>query len=292
VDLRQLECFLAVADDLHFGRAAARLHLAQPTVSESVRRLERELGGALFDRTTRNVTLTDLGRVFREEARGAYEHVEEAYRTGRQLAQQSPETLLVGHNLDASEVLLGLVPLLKARCPEIVTALQNLSTARQLEALQRRRLHLGVCWMPDIVEGLCYRNIGSAGLLAVVPDKHPIARHPETKLGALVSEPLIGWPRALHPAMYDRFEEAMDSTEKSWSLVGTAVGLDNVASRVLAGHGVGVVPEPVVAGRMLPSIAYVPVVDGPLMERVAVWRDGERNKAVAVLVQLLEDMFT
>jgi DNA-binding transcriptional LysR family regulator len=292
VDLRQLECFLAVADDLHFGRAAERLHLAQPTVSESVRRLERELGGALFDRTTRNVTLTDLGGVFREEALRAYEHIEEAYRIGRRLAQQRPESCLVGHALDASEVLLGLVPLLKARCPEIVTTLQNLSTAHQLEALRRRRLHLGICWMPDIVEGLCYRDIGSAGLLAVVPENHPIARHAETKLACLASEPLIGWPRSLHPPMYDRFHEAMDSTEQSWSLVGTAIGLDNVASRVLAGHGVGVVPQPVVAGRVLPSIAYVPVVDGPTMERVAVWRQGERNKAVAALVQLLEDMYT
>ena len=291
MDLRQLECFLAVADDLHFGRAASRLYLAQPTVSESVRRLERELGGALFDRTTRNVTLTDLGAAFREEARRAYDQIEDAYRTGRQLAQQKPDTCLVGHGLDAGEVLLELVPLLKSRCPEIVTTLHNMSTSQQIAALRRRRLHLGICWMPEVVEGLCYRDLGTAGLLAVVPEGHPIARKTDTKLACLASEPLIGWPRSLHPALYDRFHDAMDATGESWSLVGMAVGLDNVASRVLAGHGIGVVPQPVVAGRSLPSIAYVPVVDGPSIERVAVWRQGERNKGVPALVQLLEDMF-
>jgi DNA-binding transcriptional LysR family regulator len=291
MDLRQLECFLAVAEDLHFGRAAARLYLAQPTVSESVRRLERDLGGALFDRSTRNVTLTDLGVTFREEARQAYAQVEDAYRIGRQFAQQRPDTCLVGHCVDASEVLLKLVPLLKSRCPEIVTTLHHLSTVQQVAALRRRRLHLGICWIPEVVDGLCYRHLGSSGLVAIVPDGHAIARKSCTQLACLTSEPLISWPRSLNPALYDRFHGAMDSTGQSWSLVGTAVGLDNIASRVLAGHGVGVLPQPVVEGRVLPSIACVPVDDGPSIERTAVWRQGEPNKGVHALVALLEDMF-
>ncbi len=291
MDLRQLECFLAVAEDLHFGRAAARLYLAQPTVSESVRRLERELGGPLFDRTTRNVTLTDLGVVFRDEARRAYAHVEDAYRTGRQLAQQKPASCLVGHGLDRWEVLLKFVPLLRSRCPEVVTSLHFMSTLQQIAALRRRRLHLGICWLPDVVDGLCYQELGSAGLVAMVPDDHPMAGESHIQLACLASEPLIGWPRSVHPAMYDRFHDAMDNTGRPWSLVGTTVGLDNVASRVLAGHGVGVVPQPIVEGRDLPLIACVPVVDGPTIERVAVWRQGDRNKGVHALLPLLEDIF-
>jgi DNA-binding transcriptional LysR family regulator len=291
MDLRQIECFIAVAEDLHFGRAANRLHLAQPTVSEAVRRLERELGGSLFDRTTRNVTLTELGMAFREEAQTAYEQMEDAYRIGRRLAQRGPDTCLVGHAMDVSEQLLRVIPLLRDTCPNIVTTLHYMSTSQQVAAIRRRRLHLGICWMPELSDGLASKPLGETGLLAVVPNNHPIARKPTTTLACLAAEPLIGWPRALHPGMYDRFCAAMDNTGESWSLVGTTVGFDNVASRVLAGHGIGVVPEPAVGERGVTDITYVPVEDGPRIERVAVWRRGEPNKGVPALVRLLDDMF-
>ena len=291
MDLRQIECFIAVAEDLHFGRAAARLHLAQPTVSGAVRRLERELGGSLFDRTTRNVTLTQMGEAFVVEAQHAYERMEDAYRNGRKIAQTGPDICLVGHAMDASEQLLGLIPLLRDHFPATVTTLQHMSTSQQLDAIRRRRLHLGICCMPDLTEGLASTALGEFGLLAVVPNDHPMVRQPTTTMSCLAAEPLIGWPRSLHPPMYDRFCEAMDDTGNAWSLVGAAIGFDNVASRVMAGHGIGVVPAPVVGGRTLPSITYVPVEDSPALERVAVWRRDEPNKGVSVLVDLLVDMF-
>ncbi|MCU1455002.1 MAG: LysR family transcriptional regulator [Acidimicrobiales bacterium] len=291
MDLRQLECFLAVADTLHFGHAAEQLHLAQPTVSESVRRLEREVGGPLFDRTTRNVTLTALGVAFRGEADAAYRRVQDAYTTGRILAQRRPEACFVGHAMDVSENILRLVPEMGRRCPEIVLTLQYMSTMQQLESLRRRRLQLGVCWQPDLSGELVAMPMGEATLLAVVPADHPLADHEEIPLALLATEPLIGWPRELHPGMYDRFANAMDALGEPWALVGTTVGFDNVASRVLAGHGVGVVPGPAVGESRVPTLAYIPVTDGPAFERVAVWRRGETNPAVPVLVDLMSEAF-
>jgi DNA-binding transcriptional LysR family regulator len=291
MDLRQLECFFAVAEELHFGRAANRLFLAQPTVSESVRRLERELGGDLFDRTTRNVKLTDLGAAFLDESNVAYKSVEEAYRNGRSLATSSPQRVLVGHSMDNGAQMLRLIPHMRDRCPGTVVTLRQDSTPHQLLSVRRRRLHAGVCFMPDACEEISYAGLGAASLIAVVLSSHPIAQAGTTTLAAVAAEPLIGWPRSLNPMMFDRLVAAMEDVGEPWSLIGTTIGMSNVASRVMAGHGIGLVPQPASQDQMFEGISYVPITDGPTFSRAVVWRRGEKNKAVAVAIEALEELF-
>lgn len=287
MDLRQLECFLAVADTLHFGRAAGRVHLSQSAVSEAVRRLERELGGPLFTRTTRTVTMTPLGRAFLDGAGPAYAQVEDAYRTGRRLARGERTTIRLGHAMDPGDHLLGLVPELRACCPDAVLTLHPLGTAAQLDAVERRRLDAGLCWLPERRDALEYVELGSAPLVAVVPLDHPLAGDERTALRRLADEPLIGWPRAVHPQLYDAFRESMDALDASWSLVGVAVGFQNVASRVLAGQGVGMVPEPVTGARTVPGLAYVAVDDGPRFGRFGVRRHDAADRVLDVLFDLV-----
>ena len=145
MDLRQLECFLAVARHLHFGRAAEELHLAQPTVSESIRRLERELGGSLFDRTTRSVKLTPLGDMFRTEALVAVEAVTSAYDRGRAYATSQVVELQLGCAFGLDDQLLGAIAELQRRRPDVVVSLRARSTARQLQMLRERRLDAAFC---------------------------------------------------------------------------------------------------------------------------------------------------
>jgi DNA-binding transcriptional LysR family regulator len=290
LDLRQLECFLAVADELHFGRAAKRIHLAQPTVSEAVRRLERSLGAPLFNRTTRHVVLTEFGQAFLVEAYAAYARVEEAFETGRRLAQRTPEQFLVGYATDLSEALLQVIPALRSRLSNVTMTLLAMTTRQQIEALERRRLHVGICWLPTCDDELQSVLLDVAPFVALVPDNHPLAGLEDVTLERLAAEPLIIWPRSLHPAMYDLFASAMDATGRPWTLVGTAVGIDNVASRVIAEHGIGVMPMPFTNERSFDRIAYVPLRDGPGLERRIVWRRDERNQAVSVFIELLCDL--
>jgi DNA-binding transcriptional LysR family regulator len=272
MNLRELECFLAVASDLHFGHAADRLHLAQPTVSEAVRRLERQLGGHLFDRSTRNVSLTEFGRSFQDEAREAYERVVAAYETGRILASRRGDLFFVGAAADEEEVLVSGVAALRRERPGITVVVEAMTTSQQVDALKQRCIDVGVALMPPAEDGIATLTLGTVGYVAVVQDASPLAGLGAIPLSRLAAEPLITWPRAGNPLVYDRFACAMNATGVPWSLVATATGLANVASRVMSGQGVGVVPATAVASRQFRGLTYLPLGEGgPVLERTLLW---------------------
>src|SRR3990170_2205630 len=136
MELRHLRYFLAVADELHFSRAAARLHIAQPPLSQQIRQLERELGFDLFLRTNRRVRLTDAGRYFRDEAHSLLERLERAQASAQKVARGESGSLAVGH---VAAVTFALLPRFyrrfRERHPEIALTLSEMSTAEQVEAL-------------------------------------------------------------------------------------------------------------------------------------------------------------
>jgi len=293
MDLRQLECFLAVSRHLHFGRAAEELHLAQPTVSESIRRLERELGGALFDRTSRRVVLTPLGELFAPEAEFAFHAVDAAYSRARSFAKQHVTELDFGFAYSLGDQLVDAVAELQRRRPEVVVTMRALSTARQIKMLRERRLHAAFCVMPEPDPLFASLVIGTSRLVAVVPSDHPIATMRNVALVDLAGEPLIAWPRAANPALYDTFAGTMDATGAPWTLVGTASGAENVAARVLAGFGVGIVFDSVAAARPIPGVTYVSLGRGaPLAERRLVWHADEGSPAITEFVALVRDRTT
>jgi len=288
VDLRQLECFLAVARHLHFGRAAEELHLAQPTVSESIRRLERELGGSLFDRTTRSVKLTPLGDMFRTEALVAVEAVASAYDRGRAYATSQVVELQLGCAFGLDDQLLGAIAELQRRRPDVVVSLRARSTARQLQMLRERRLDAAFCVMPAFDSACASLVVGTSRLVAVVPEGHPFATMGTVPLVDLAHEPLIAWPRNANPVLYDTFAAAMDAAGAPWTLVGTASGVENVSARVLAGFGVGIVFDAVAAARPIPGLTVVGLgLGAPLVAQHLVWRATDRNDAIALLVELV-----
>ena len=290
MDLRQLECFLAVARHLHFGRAAEELHLAQPTVSESVRRLEHEIGGALFTRTSRRVVLTPLGERFAVDAQAALDTVEAAYARARVYAQHQVVELTFGHAYGLGDIVVGAAAELQRRHPDVVVTMQARSTARQLRLLRERRLDAAFCVMPEPDPEFASFVVGTSRLVAVVPSDHPFATAGAVALVDLASEPLIAWPRAANPALYDAFAGAMDATGAPWTLVGTAGGAENVAARVLAGFGVGIVFDSVAEARAIPGVSYLPLgLGAPLLERRLVWRADDRDPALLEFVALVRE---
>lgn len=287
MDLRQLECFLAVARTLHFGRAAEELHLGQATVSESVRRLELDLGAPLFDRTTRRVTLNDFGEAFLPEAEAAYRGVSETYTRARERAVAIERRLVVGHTDDLGGRLIDACTRVQRACPGVIVELRLASSSGQLRRLARRQLHAAIVWGTPGDESLEHEQIGSSGLVAVVPEGHRFADGRVLSAADIASEPLIAWSRATSPATYDAFTNAMTATGLDWTLVGVATGLSNVASRVLSGYGVAVMIDALTTMDRDLGVVAVPIVDLPEVAQFVVWRPDERHEGLPRLIDEL-----
>jgi DNA-binding transcriptional LysR family regulator len=285
MDLRQLEVFLEVKEQLHFGRAAERLFLAQPTVSETIRRLERELGGRLFERSTRSVRLTPLGEAFAPSARAAYDAVVTAYESGRAFARDEASRFAVGHTGDEPH-LVEVVVELQREHPGVLVSLQARSTARLMEELAGRRLHVVLGWDPVIDDDTDTLELGTCPLSLVLPADHPLARRDHLTLADIAAEPLIGWPRASNPLAYDRFAAAMDATGAPWTLVGTALGADDLVARVLSGFGVGLAYGSGTDAAAFPGAVCLPVDEPELrFTRTLAWRRDETHPALVPFVE-------
>jgi DNA-binding transcriptional LysR family regulator len=205
IELRHLRYFLAVFEELHFGRAAQRLHIAQPPLSQAIRKLEGELGVRLFDRTSRAVSPTPAGNVLAEEARKTLASFEFAVTETRQV-DDGELPLRIGCLLHLpSSRLERLLTELKKHDGELRTDVAHLLVRTQVEALRSGRLDLGVLWHSEDFRDLEYAPLFPSGeLRAFVPAGHPLADEAVLTPESLASETLIVFPREANPVFYDR----------------------------------------------------------------------------------------
>ena len=287
MDLRQLECFLAVAEELHVGRAGKRLHLAQPTVSQSVRRLEHDLGGALFERTTRKVSLTPLGAAFYVEARSAYNRLEEAYASGRRLADGKDAEFVIGYSPDIGTRLFDALSVMESQFPNLRVVLTARGTSSQLQALKRRSLDVALCWVPPYDDALDSAAIFECGFVAILPDDHELARCTELTMSMLADQALVCWPRASNPELYDRFATALGVDAAAWAPAGVAVGYEDVSWHVRTRRGIGILLSIAAEGHSAAGLRHCAIADGPQIARSVVWHRGDRRPPVSAFVELM-----
>ncbi|WP_436778356.1 LysR family transcriptional regulator [Yinghuangia sp. YIM S09857] len=284
MNLRDLESFLVVAEELHFGRAAQRLCVSQPMVSQSVRRLERELGGTLFDRSTRTVTLTAFGTRFQPLARKAHDAVVEAYAAGRKLARETPDGIVLAYARDHAGPLLDLV----RELPPGAVELRSMPTPAQPVALRHRRVNAALGWDTPTTDGVTSRTLTHTGFAAIVPHDHPLTEQPDVTLAALTRYPVIGWPRRLSPELAAKFANATDPTG-GWSFTHTGTSLDEIAAQVLAGRGVGVIIASLVDNRPVRGICFLTITDAPPVREVLTWRTDEPPALLPLITSLLAE---
>jgi DNA-binding transcriptional LysR family regulator len=282
MELRHLRYFVAVAEELHFGRAAERLHIAQPPLSRQIRDLERELGTPLFVRGARGVELTPAGRAFLPEARLTIAQAERAQRTALRAAQGETGRLRVGF-VDAathSGILPDVLAFFRMHLPSIGLSLLEMDPPQQADALRDGRIDLGIVQStpPDADRWLRVESVYSDPLIAALPRGHRLAgRRSRLTLADLADESFVLFPRSTAPALYDDIIARCRAARFSPRILQEAIGWHTVVSLVSAGVGVAFVPRSLGAQRQ-PGVVYRPVKDLRTdMQLSAIWKRGERS---------------
>jgi DNA-binding transcriptional LysR family regulator len=189
VELRHIRSFLAVADELHFGRAAARLHISQPPLSQQIRRLEDEIGARLFLRTNRRVQLTPAGRAFLAEARQTIASAERAVGDARRAERGEVGELVLGYLTSSTYgPLPDVIRLFRKRLPEVQLKLQNLRSVQQSQALLERRIDVGVVRPHTADSRIVYEALWREPVVVALPSDHPLAQRKAVDISDLATD--------------------------------------------------------------------------------------------------------
>lgn len=271
---------MAVAEEAHFGRAAKRLHIAQPPLSRQIHALETELGFSLFDRKNRRVTITAAGEVFLAHARRVFEALDLAVREAKRANAGETGRIAVGYL--ASLAFSGITDLLRAfraRFPSVELALREMPPQEQIEALKEGRIDVGFVRAPIDDDSLAYERIKREELMAALPLAHPLAARKRVPLAALANEAFVFFPRSRGPAIFDQLMALCRAAGFVPRIVQEAPQLD-VPSLVAAGFGVSIVPASM---RNVAQSGCVlrPIVGAPSADLLLARRADDRSPALA-----------
>jgi DNA-binding transcriptional LysR family regulator len=290
VRYRRLGYFVAVAEELSFTRAAQRLHMAQPPLSQQIALLEKELGTPLFDRSRRAIRLTAAGAALLPEARRLLTDLDETVRMVRGVGDGTVGRLTVGFVPSAiNGVLPDLLREFGATHPAVELTLRELAPDALLRAVHERRLDVAVLYLPISEPDLAQRRLASEDLLLAVPEAHPAATAPTVALTDVAGEPFVLPERhdvpGLHAAITALFDGAGITpriAQRGVWLIQTVLGL------VAAGIGLAVVPSSAAAlGRQGVTLRRLTNVTRQL-DLAAIWRPDNASAPLKDLLGVME----
>jgi len=256
IEVRHLRYFLAVAETLHFSKAAERLGIAQPPLSQQIRRLEQLIGHRLFDRTTRGVKLTLAGQLLADRARSTIEKVHDDLEQVRRLGRGEEGTLTVGFSGSVMFTRLpAAIETYRRRYPKVELRLQELVTQAQILALLDGTLDMAFMRDGDPTDGIQIETVLREPYVAVLPGRHALARKRALHVADLRHEPFILFARRLGPLAFDRTMACCERSGFRPNIVQEAPQWPTLVSLVAAGLGVTLAPG-CVANVKIPGAVY------------------------------------
>ncbi|KVT02531.1 LysR substrate-binding domain-containing protein [Burkholderia ubonensis] len=293
-DLRQWRYFVTVAEERHFGRAAARLSMTQPPLSQAIRALEDLLGVALFVRTKRSVALTAVGAALLPDVRKLLEAADALPPRAQSLARGETGSLALAFVSTADYGLLpSLLRAFGARYPQVRLQLEEATSDVQIEELAAGRIDAGLI-IPPVpprhAAELSYLPVVREPLVLAMPAAAVPADAPEdapVRLADVAALPLVIFPRRLAPGFYDIITGCYGAAGATPRIGQEAIQMQTIVSLVSAGMGVALVPQSLRNLRRT-GVVYRPLADGaPVVETGLVWRTGDVSPVLAGFIDIV-----
>jgi DNA-binding transcriptional LysR family regulator len=288
MELRHLRYFVTVAELLHFGRAAERLNIAQPPLSQQIKQLENELGVTLFVRANRTVRLTSAGTVFLREAQRILAHAGHAAEAARQADRGELGRLVVGFISSATyTVFTDILRGFHANFPGVEVILDESTTEQQLRALADGQIDLGFLRPPISDRSFASLTVVHEPIIAVVPDFHALARRGEIRLRELSGEAFISLPRRMIPGYFDQIVAACQQSGFTPRVSHEALQIQTIVNLVAAGMGVALVPASLRKAQRK-GVRYLELTGSPLWADIeAVWRKDNASAPLRAFIDLI-----
>lgn len=290
MELRHLRYFIAVAEELHFGRAAEQLGISQPPLSQQIQALEEELGARLFERTNRRVALSAVGRLFLPEARQVLVQLEQAVDVARRAQRGELGELKVGFTASApfTSTIPRAIRAFRQACPDVHLDLRELSSRGVAEAVHEGRLQVGMLRpLAPLPEELVALELFAEPLVAVLPVDHPLAggREVGVRLAVLGEEPFVFFPRTFGTGLYDQLLGLARAAGFSPRIVQEASEAMTLIGLVATGLGVTVLPASFSRMR-IDGVVYRTLLDPGAS--TAVWLVRRRDEASPLVRRFAE----
>lgn len=291
MELRHLRYFVAVAEELHFARAAERLHMAQQPLSFQIKQLEEELGVTLFRRTTRRVELTDAGRALLAEVYVALDHLRLGVETARRAERGETGSLVIGY---VSIALYNLIPpavrLLRERFPDVQVTLRELCSPDLEEQLLEGAFDVGLAVRGMHVPELAYETVLYEQAMVALPKKHQLAERAQIPLRALAWEPFVMYEHTQRSLIYNQIIAMCREAGFSPNIVQEATSEQAVIGLVAAGVGVSLVSA-CLSRLRTDEVTYRPLIDpAASVEYAVVWKRENPSPFIKAFLDAARDV--
>jgi DNA-binding transcriptional LysR family regulator len=289
MELRSLHSFIAVAETLHFSRAAERLHIAQPPLSQQIQRLEKEMGVQLFERTKRSVRLTTAGEVFLQEAYRTLAQAEHSIHAAQQADRGEIGRLAIGFvGSSAYGVLPAIIQAFRERFPRVELILREWTTVEQVQALHKEEIQIGFV-RPPILDATLHRlTVQQEPFLVTLPVKHPLGTTSPVLLSALADEPFIFVPSKLAPGLCHQMMDMCLQAGFQPRIAQEAIQFHVIISLVAAGLGIALVPA-CIRTFQRPDVVYLPLQGITTQTEIqVVWQRADHGPVVRNFLEVVK----
>ncbi|GAA4599256.1 DNA-binding transcriptional LysR family regulator [Actinoplanes octamycinicus] len=290
MELRDIEIFLTLAEELHFGRTAERLHVSQARVSQSIKQQERRIGGALFERTSRSVRLTPLGVGLRDRLAAGYTEIMAGVDEASSIARGQAGTLSVGTYDTHHQEFLAVLDLFRQRHPQTTLRMPEVIPTDPFGGLRARRVDVAVLWLPirepDLMVG---PELFTERLVLAVASDHPLAAREQATMEDLGDYPVI-FPDGPIPDYV--WAQHTPPVTPSGRPIQRGVGVTTLNEALTAVAGGGVITPvgaQIAESRVRRDITFLPIADGPVLRYAPVWRRAGETPLVRAFLRAAED---